>query len=79
MLETVEVNLPGREYQVLIGPDLLADAGVHIAPLLARRRVAVISDETVAALHLETLRAGLARDGIDIVSLNLLPGEATKC
>ena len=79
MLETVEVNLPGREYQVLIGRDLLAGAGARIAPLLARRRVAVISDETVAALHLETLRAGLARDGIDMVSLNLPPGEATKC
>ena len=79
MLETVEVNLPGREYQVLIGPDLLADAGARIAPLLARRRVAIISDETVAALHLETLRAGLARDGIDMVALSLPPGEATKC
>ena len=31
MIETVEVNLPGREYQVLIGPDLLAQAGQHVA------------------------------------------------
>ena len=79
MIETVEVNLPGREYQVLIGPDLLAQAGQHVAPLLARPRVAVISDDTVAGLHLEGLRAGLARDGIDLVSLSLPPGEATKC
>lgn len=79
MLETVEVNLPGREYRVLIGPDLLADAGARIAPLLARARVAVVSDDTVAALHLESLRAGLAQDGIDMVSLSLPPGEATKC
>jgi 3-dehydroquinate synthase len=79
MIETVEVNLPGREYQVLIGPDLLAAAGAHVAPLLTRRRVAVISDETVAGLHLEGLRAGLAQEGIEMASLSLPPGEATKC
>ena len=79
MLETVEVNLPVREYRVLIGPELLQSAGAHVAPLLARPRVAVISDETVASLHLDTLRAGLASEGIDMVSLSLPPGEATKC
>ena len=34
MRETVSVALPGREYDVIIGPGLLADAGALIAPLL---------------------------------------------
>ena len=57
MMERVHVALPGREYDVMIGPGLLEQAGAHIAPLLRRPRVVVISDETVADLHLETLRS----------------------
>ena len=79
MSERVHVALPGRAYDVEIGPGLLAQAGQFVAPLLKRPRVVVISDENVAALHLETLRAGLAADGIAMESLLLPPGEATKC
>jgi len=78
MLETVQVNLPGREYQVHIGPDLLAQAGQYIAPLLPRPRVAVICDTHVADLHLDTLRAGLAAAGIGMVEMRLPQGESTK-
>jgi 3-dehydroquinate synthase len=79
MRETVHVALPGREYNINIGPGLLAEAGSYIAPFLPRPRVVVISDETVAALHLDSLRAGLAAEGISMEALNLPPGEATKC
>ncbi|UWQ89413.1 3-dehydroquinate synthase [Rhodobacteraceae bacterium M382] len=78
MQQTVHVALDTRAYDVVIGPGLLAEAGERIAPLLRRKRVAVVSDANVAALHLETLRAGLARAGIDMVSLELPPGESTK-
>lgn len=78
MRETVNVNLPGREYDVVIGPGLLADAGRHLAPLLARKKVTVISDENVAALHLGTLRDGLAAAGIEVQAMTLPAGEATK-
>lgn len=79
MTERVHVALPGRAYDVLIGPGLLTQAGAHIAPLLRRPKVTVISDETVAGLHLETLRSGLAAEGISMEALLLPPGEATKC
>ncbi|MGR3511006.1 MAG: 3-dehydroquinate synthase [Sulfitobacter sp.] len=78
MLETVHVALPGREYNILIGPGLLAQAGEHVAPFLRRPRVVVISDDTVAALHLESLQIGLANAGITMQALSLPPGEATK-
>ncbi|SDI05323.1 3-dehydroquinate synthase [Lutimaribacter saemankumensis] len=77
-METVHVGLEGREYDIHIGPGLLAQAGALIGPLLARPRVAVVTDETVAALHLDALRAGLSAAGIDMVSLALPPGEGTK-
>lgn len=76
--QTVPVALPGREYDIRIGDGLLAEVGAHIAPMLSRPRVAVLTDENVAALHLEALRDGLAKDGIDMVSLALPAGEATK-
>ncbi|MEN8892316.1 3-dehydroquinate synthase [Planktotalea arctica] len=78
MIEVVEVPLEGRAYDVRIGPGLIARAGVEIAPLLARPRVAVVTETRVAALHLEALRAGLAAAGIEMVALELPPGESTK-
>jgi 3-dehydroquinate synthase len=78
MQTTVHVPLGSRSYDVEIGPGLLASAGARIAPLLARPRVVVITDENVADLHLGALRDGLARAGITLQSLRLPAGEATK-
>ncbi|ALG90214.1 MULTISPECIES: 3-dehydroquinate synthase [Actibacterium] len=77
-LETVQVPLGDRAYDIRIDTGLIARAGAEIAPLLHRPRVAVLTDENVAALHLEPLRAGLAAAGIDMAALILPPGEATK-
>jgi 3-dehydroquinate synthase len=78
MRETVRVDLPGRAYDVEIGPGLLAEAGRLIQALLARPRVAIVADERVAALHLGTLEAALAEAGIASAVLTLPAGEATK-
>ncbi|WP_137700611.1 3-dehydroquinate synthase [Marimonas lutisalis] len=78
MRETVHVALGARAYDIHIGPGLLQDSGALIAPLLNRPRVAVISDENVAALHLETLRKGLKEHDISMVSMTLPSGESTK-
>jgi 3-dehydroquinate synthase len=77
-IETVHVPLGGRAYDVRIGDGLIAAAGTEIAPLLRRPRVAVVSDDTVAELHLDALREGLAAAGIDMTALRLPPGEGTK-
>ncbi|MBL4812151.1 MAG: hypothetical protein JKX69_07315, partial [Rhodobacteraceae bacterium] len=77
-IETVSVPLPGRSYDIIIGPGLLQQAGAYISPLLNRPQVAVITDENVAALHLSSLEAGLAAAGIKMTALILPPGEPTK-
>jgi 3-dehydroquinate synthase len=74
----VAVELGERAYEVRIGPGLIAHAGAEIAPLLRRKRVAVVTDEAVAALHLPTLTAALEAEGIAVASLALPAGEATK-
>ncbi|SDC17165.1 3-dehydroquinate synthase [Ruegeria marina] len=78
MMNTVHVELGARSYDVEIGPGLIAEAGARIAPLLARPRVAVLTDETVSGLHLDALRAGLGAAGIDMTALALPAGESTK-
>ena len=77
-IDTVAVELGPRSYEVRIGSGLMARAGAEIAPLLHRPRVAVLTEERVAALHLEALGAGLAAQGIAMQALALPPGEATK-
>ncbi|WP_372840834.1 3-dehydroquinate synthase [Phaeovulum sp.] len=75
-MDRVRVELGARAYDVVIGAGLLARAGAEIAPLLRRPRVAVITDETVGALHLDALRAGLG--DVTMRALALPSGEATK-
>jgi 3-dehydroquinate synthase len=77
-ISTVHVPLGDRSYDVRIGESLITAAGAEIAPLLAQKRVAVLTDETVAAHHLETLQRGLSEAGIAMSSLALPAGEATK-
>lgn len=77
-LETVHVPLDTRAYDVLIGPGLLEEAGARISPFLRRPKVTIVSDETVAALHLGALQDSLASAGIESTALCLPPGEATK-
>ncbi len=76
--ETVAVALGPRSYAVRIGPGLIAQAGEELADLLARPRVAVVTDRNVAALHLPALRDSLAAAGVSVAALELPPGEATK-
>ena len=78
MTETVHVDLGERAYDVRIGEGLIARAGVEIAPLLKRPRVWIVTEETVAGLHLASLKAGLSAGGVHSAALILPPGESTK-
>jgi len=78
MRTVVPVALGARSYEVRIGEGLIDGAGAEILPFLRRRKVAVVTDESVAALHLERLVAALASQGIAVSTLALPPGEGTK-
>lgn len=75
---TVSVDLGSRSYDVVIGVGLIAEVADRIGPLLTRPRVAIVTDETVAARHLDALTAALTEGGIDSTALRLPPGEGTK-
>ena len=67
-----------RPYEVVVGPGLLARAGAILAPVLPQRRAVVVTDETVAPLHLQLLLDGLARTGITAHTVTIPPGEGSK-
>ncbi len=77
-IDTVPVNLPDRAYNIRLGPGLLSTAGAEIAPFLRRPKTWIVTDQTVANLHLDTLQKGLDNAGISSASLALPPGESTK-
>ncbi len=76
--QVVRVPLGDRSYDILVGDQLIERAGEKIAPLLRKKRVAIITDETVAKIHLEKLIQSLADAQIESVSVILPAGEKTK-
>ncbi len=78
-MSVIDVSGEGfRPYQVRVGEGLLARAGELIAPLLARRRCVVVTDETVGALHGPALIAALERAEVTSTILTIPPGEGSK-
>ncbi|UEM21545.1 3-dehydroquinate synthase [Skermanella mucosa] len=80
MRDIVRVDLAERSYDIVIGPGVIAGAGARISALAGRRPVVVVTDDTVAPLHLPALEAsldeaGVRRNGPAIV---LPAGEKTK-
>ncbi len=78
MVETVHVPLDGRAYDIKIGQGIIPNAAKHIAPFLTRSKVAIVTDENVAACHLQSLQASLDGAGIAHDALILPAGETTK-
>ncbi len=75
----VEVALAGRSYMIHIGDGLLKNTGALIAPLLRGPRIVIITDRSVAGLHLETVQQSLTAAGLQVAEpIVLQPGEQTK-
>jgi shikimate kinase / 3-dehydroquinate synthase len=74
----VPVPLPGRDYEVLIGPGLISHAGQLIAARFPKAKCGIVTDENVARHHLGALEASLRAAGVHAGTVILTPGEATK-
>lgn len=74
-MQTLRVELGERSYPIYIGSDLLSNPAL-LAQHIAGRQVAVVTNETVAPLYLETLKRAL--EGYALTSVILPDGEAFK-
>ncbi|MEK9969557.1 MAG: 3-dehydroquinate synthase, partial [Ferrovibrio sp.] len=77
-VRTVRVDLGQRAYDIKVGGGLLEQAGEHIAPLLRRPFAVIVTDENVAARHLDTLKRALALKNIGCEAVVLPAGEKLK-
>jgi len=74
-MQTLQVDLAERSYPIYIGADLLRRADL-LAPHIIGRQVAVVTNETVAPLYLDALKAALG--GYAVTAIVLPDGEAFK-
>jgi len=77
-VETVEVDLADRGYEIRVGAGLIERAGAELADLLSGRKVVIVADETVAALHLPTLTRSLEGTASAVHALTVPAGESAK-
>ena len=78
MSETLRVDLGDRSYDILIDDGLIDAAGAHLAPLAGSAPLLVVTDETVAGLHLRRFETSLDAAGLGHRRFVLPDGEATK-
>ena len=77
-MTTIHVTA-SRDYDVLVQPGLLDDAGAQIARVLGTgRTAAIVAGETVAGLYAERMAASLTRAGFRAVTFTYPGGEHCK-
>jgi 3-dehydroquinate synthase len=74
----VPVALGTRSYQIVIGRGQLATLGERIAKLRPSAKLAIVSDENVAQLHLDAALAAVKDTGLQTSTIVVPPGESTK-
>src|SRR5271166_132242 len=75
----VDVALAERAYDIVIGRGLISSLGARIAALKPGAKTAIVSDATVATLHLAAASAAIEDAGIETTSIIVPAGEGTKC
>ncbi|MCR6637014.1 3-dehydroquinate synthase [Devosia sp.] len=75
---TVHVALGERAYDILIGPNLIDDAGAILAEKFPGRRFGIVTDTDVAKAQLPRLVASLEFSGLTFSTITLPSGESTK-
>ena len=78
---TVVVDLGARSYDIIVGKDLLPQAGPLIRPVLSagdKPKVVIVTDDIVAGHHLKTLTSSLDASDIAWSTITVPAGEASK-
>ncbi|MES2983994.1 MAG: 3-dehydroquinate synthase [Pseudomonadota bacterium] len=76
--QRLRVELDERGYDIVVGSGLLAQAYVHIAPVLAAPRVIVVSDDTVAPHYAHGLVNSLRVNAVRADLVSVPAGEKSK-
>src|SRR6185437_4413971 len=77
----ISVKLPARKaynYPIYIGQNLLNEYAKWLDPLLAGKKIVIITDEVVCKLYARNFAATLEKAGYDVLLLSFAPGEESK-
>lgn len=75
----VVISARSTHYDIVIGQNLLGEAGAQLAERLGQRHCIIVSDLNVAGLHLARLEASLMASGHSVTTPIIIPpGEASK-
>ncbi|MBF0262888.1 MAG: 3-dehydroquinate synthase [Magnetococcales bacterium] len=75
---TLTVDLGSRSYDILIGSGILSRLGSEARARFRGRRLAVVTNTTVAPLFLEATRRALVEAGYQVIEIILPDGETHK-
>ena len=76
-MHTVHVALADRSYPIYVGERLLGNADL-VTPHLRQKRVALITDTTLASLYLEPVAGALTAAGVRVTPVVVPAGEQHK-
>ncbi len=77
-MQTLRVNLPGREYDIKIEKGILDHSGKLIAQIHKPCKVAVVTDSTVGPLYSKRLLNSLEQSGFTASVITVPAGEGSK-
>jgi 3-dehydroquinate synthase len=80
LMNTLHVNLKGRAYDIVVGPDLLRQTGDLIRPLGLGRRLGVVTHPVLAETHgyAQAVISSLREAGHDVSLVTVASGEESK-
>ncbi len=79
-MKTLRVDLPGREYDILIENGLLAQAGARLRAVCPKAtKLFVVTDTNVGPLYGQRLLDSLAEAGFQAFMATVPAGESSKC
>lgn len=77
-MPTIDVNLPGRSYQILIEPGSMSRLGGIVRRVVGNRRATLAVDARIAATHGAAARASLEAAGYAVGVVEITAEESSK-
>jgi 3-dehydroquinate synthase len=77
-MTTIPVDLGSRAYRIIVASGGLATVGAELARLRVGRRVVLVSDPAILALHGPAVRRGVTAAGFELTEILLPEGERAK-
>lgn len=77
-MKTLNVNIPGREYDIIIDAGILCCAGELIRKVSGAAKAAIVTDSNVGPLYADTVLSSLGASGFETKLITVPAGETSK-